>query len=105
MEQLNKIELVGTVGSTFLTDVCDKTCVKFSLLTEYCTRDKNGCAIIEDTWHRVTYWCPKKEDISFIENGACLKVYGRLRQLRYVNSDNVEVNTYEVIASGVSRIK
>ena len=52
MEQLNRVELRGTVGSVYIKDFGTTRCVNFSVATNYCFKDREGCPVIETTWHR-----------------------------------------------------
>jgi single-strand DNA-binding protein len=104
-EQLNKVELVGTVGSVAVNKVGDMKNVRLSLATEYSYRDNAGCMIIETTWHNVTAW--EGEEIRYLEDisrGDRLHVVGRMRQIRYTSSDGTERTVYEVIASKLEKV-
>ena len=57
MEQLNKVELKGVVGSVRLQKIGNNTQVaNFTVATSLAYKDKAGCLIIETTWHNVTAW-------------------------------------------------
>ena len=49
MEQLNKVELIGTVGSVYVKDFGNTRCVNFSVATNQCYKDREGCPVIETT--------------------------------------------------------
>lgn len=49
MEQLNKVELRGNVGSYKLQTVGEKQVIRFTLATNYAYKDKTGAAQIETT--------------------------------------------------------
>lgn len=94
MEQINRIELRGIVGSVYVKDFGDTKATNFSLATNYACKDKSGCVIIETTWHKVIAW-----DAPPIKKGDTVHVLGRLRERRYVGSDGSEQRFFEVIAS------
>lgn len=49
MEQLNKVELIGIVGSVYVKDFGNMRRVFFSVATNYCFKDREGCPVIETT--------------------------------------------------------
>ena len=49
MEQLNRVELRGTVGSVYIKVFGTTRCVNFSVATNYCFKDREGCPVIETT--------------------------------------------------------
>ena len=49
MEQLNKVELIGTVGTIRMTEVGEASSARLSLATNYAYRSKDGAAVIETT--------------------------------------------------------
>ena len=49
MEQLNRVELRGTVGSVYVKDFGTTRCVNFSVENNYCFKDREGCPVIETT--------------------------------------------------------
>ena len=105
MEQLNRVELQGTVGSVYVKDFGNTRCANFSLATNYVFKDREGCPVVETTWHRVVTWqgegCP---NLDIIQKGAQLHVLGRIRRLKYVGADGEERETVEIVASKVESI-
>lgn len=102
MEQLNKVELRGNVGSYKLQTVGEKQVIRFTLATNYAYKDKTGAAQIETTWHNVVAWKGKgMECIDKIEKGSKIYVLGRIRCERYMGLDDVERNTYEILAKKI----
>ena len=96
MEQLNKVELCGIVGSVRFTTVCNKRMATFSLATNYMYKDSQGCPVIETTWHQIKAWdCPE------ITKGSKVHVLGRLHQMRYADSNGVEHSSMIIIANKV----
>ena len=49
MEQLNRVELRGTVGSVYVKDFGNTKVANFSLATNYVFKDRDGCPVIETT--------------------------------------------------------
>ena len=74
----------------------------FSLVTEYGFKDKSSCSVIETTWHNVVAWESKNiPNLDGIERGSHVRVIGRLRMRRYIDSSGESRTLYEVVASSV----
>lgn len=102
IEFLNKVELIGTVGTTRVTDCGETRCINLSLVTEYFYTAKDGTAVVEMTWHHVVCYegkgvCPLSE----ITKGAHLHILGRLRQRRYTSESGEERIVEEIVANSV----
>jgi len=101
-QQLNRIEIIGNVGSVRQPQSGTNQAVNFTVATNYVYMDRNGCAQGETTWHNVVAWGIKgMPDLSAITVGTCVHVIGRLRTYRYTGSDSIEKTSYEIIASKV----
>lgn len=99
MEQLNRIELRGSVGFVRQQVVNGRMVVHLSVATNYVYKDRNGDPVIETTWHNVSAWegkgCP---NLGKIEKGCKVYVQGRLRGQRYTDSEGIERYSFEVVA-------
>ncbi|MBQ6286587.1 MAG: single-stranded DNA-binding protein [Bacteroidales bacterium] len=105
MEQLNRVELRGTVGSVYVKDFGTTRCVNFSVATNYCFKDREGYPVIETTWHRVLAWENRDTADAFkMKKGSLVHVLGRLRIQRYTGADGVERQAVEIIAKSVTVI-
>lgn len=107
MEQLNKVELRGTVGSIRRTTVQGRVLGQMSVATNYAYKDAEGCAVIETTWHNVHLWEGKgitKEVIESLDKGDKVYLRGRIRVQRYAGADGTERTTYEIIANALEKI-
>ena len=103
MEQLNKVELVGTVGSVHLQKLNDEKSFHFSVATTvtYGTTGA-GTTVCETTWHSVRFFPDEDDrDYSNLSKGAHVKVLGRLRNCRYTSADGSDRFVTEVVASSV----
>ena len=105
MEQLNRVELIGIVGATRISEAGEGRCANFSLVTNYAFQAKDGTAVIETTWHHVVCFegkavCPIQE----IVKGDTLHVLGRLRRRRYLAESGEERFVVEVLASLVEKL-
>jgi len=103
MEQLNRIEIRGIVGSVRFQTYQDRNVCHFSVATSYVYKNRNGEPVIETTWHNVNAWENRNvPDLSSIEKGTKVYVVGRLKSQKYVDSDGVDRYSYEVSASQVN---
>lgn len=106
MEYLNKIILQGVVGSVKQTIIGkDNLLTRFVLRTDYMYTNENGGIVCESTWHTINAWQKNiNKNLSKIERGSKLRVEGRLRNVRYTNTEGKETSTYDVLASNIEDI-
>ena len=105
MEQLNRIELRGTLGVFRVIAVGDTHCATMSVATNYCYKDAEGCPVVETTWHLVTAWEGKAcADLSSLQKGDKVHVLGRLRCRRYVDDAGIERTQIDIIANLLEKI-
>lgn len=106
MEQINKIELQGYVGTVRTNIVGDRMVANFSVATEYFYKSKDGSGISETMWHNVVWWAgTDTPEIHNISKGAAVYVCGRTRCNKYTSADGTEKQIYEVMASKVKLLK
>lgn len=99
MEFLNKIELRGIVGQSSLNRVGDSQVCRFSLVTEYSSRDRGNNPIVDVTWFNVTAWEGKNmPELHLIHKGAIVQLTGRVRIFHYTMADGTERSGWEIIA-------
>ncbi len=102
MEQLNKVELRGMVGNVTLFDFDNSHMARFTLATSYAYKTRNGTPVIETTWHNIRVWEGRAmQDISEIEVGKCMHVWGRIHQNDYAAPDGSMKRYIEIIAQKV----
>ena len=103
MEQLNRIELRGNVGSIKVQTVANnRTVARFTVATNYAYKDKEGGAVIETTWHTVNAWQGKGiTDLTKITRGSKVYVCGRLRSQKFMGEDQQEHSIYEIVPSSL----
>ena len=56
MEQLNRIELRGVVGSIRTQTFSDNVMARMTVATNYAYKDREGAAVIDTSWHSVVAW-------------------------------------------------
>lgn len=115
MENLNRIEIQGTLGRISTTMVGDKLHANFAVATNCAYKDASGNAVVETTWHRISAFEGEKisaETLNEIRKKYAekrdfvyVRVVGRLRQIRYVDTNGVSNLTYEVKANDVEILK
>ena len=106
MEQLNRIEIRGNVGSVNILKVGESRVAHFSVATNYAYKGRNGEPVIETTWHSVTVWEGKGiANLDVITKGASVYVCGRLRAQKYTAGDGGEKFFMEIIASAVTPVE
>ena len=102
MEQINRIELRGLVGSVNTQIYPQGKVSHFTVATNYAYKDRNGSPVIETTWHNVTAWETKGiTDLDEIEKGSKVYVTGRLKYQKFTGSDGIERSSTEIVASRV----
>lgn len=102
MDMLNQIEIRGIVGNYSRETIQDKTLHRFSVVTSYATKDREGNAVVEMQWFQIGAWDGKK--ISIPENtnkGFHAHVKGRLRLRKFINSKGEPDTIAEIIPSEV----
>lgn len=106
MEQINRIELRGLVGSVRLQEAGGKKVAHITLATSMAFTDRNGAAVIDTQWHNVSAWEGKNiADLERIAKGSKLRVIGRVRYYKYTGADGVERNSTEILANKLEIIK
>lgn len=106
MEQLNRIELRGNVGTIKVQGVNGTHVGRISLATNYVYKDKEGNPVIETTWHNITAWEGKNiSELGRIHRGDKIYVVGRVRSQRYEGSDGTEKTINEVVANRLNLIE
>ena len=107
MEQLNRIEIRGNVGSVTINTVGESRVAHFSVATNYAYKTQNGEPVIDTTWHNVTAWEGSKGigNLDFLTKGAPVYVCGRLRSQKYLGNDGSEKYFVEIMASTVEPVE
>jgi len=101
MEQLNRVELVGYVGSVRITPVSCINSARFTVATNLMYRNKASETIVETTWFNVQAWEAEKTPFKGLEKGAKVHVVGRLRNVKYIDAEGQERTSFEIIASSI----
>lgn len=105
MEQLNRIELRGIVGSVKVQNFNSTPVAHFTLATNIAYKDKDGSPVIETAWHSVTAWEGREiQCLESIVKGTKLYVCGRLRYQRVTGNDGVDRTFTDVLAKKIAVI-
>lgn len=108
MEQLNKVELRGIVGTCHTQEYEDTIHASFAVATNYAYRDKDGTPIVETTWHSVAASEQKDNpvfDLAHLKMGDKVHILGRIQAHRYVTYDGSERTTYRILAQQISKVE
>ena len=102
MEQINRIELRGHVGSVNTQTYPQGKVSHFTVATDYAYKDRNGTPVIETTWHNVSAW--EGRDICSmdrLQKGSKVYVTGRIKTQKYTDGEGRDRYFYDVIASRI----
>ena len=105
MEQLNKVKLIGVIGNIKIQTVDGNRFASLSMATNYAYKDRNGCPVIETTWHNVKAWEGRRISLDGLEKGAYAKITGRIRNQKYTDSSGVERYQTEILANSLEKIE
>lgn len=106
MEQLNKVELRGVVGSVRLQKIGNTQVANFTVATSLAYKDRSANPIIETTWHNVTAWEGRDvQHLKELERGRNLHIIGRIRNQRYSTSDGTERSCIDILANKLEIIQ
>lgn len=107
MENINRIEIQGAVGNSRLSTVGGTELLKLCVATNHIYKGRDGMAVIETTWHNVSYFKKPEDslDLSQIERGSRVRVLGRLRHNRYTANDGREHEISEIVASELKLVE
>lgn len=102
MEQLNRVELCGHVGTARVSNFGNGTsCLRFCVATNYAYKSSDGETVIETTWHNIIKW-GKPEEFQGISKGTSVHVTGRIHNQRYMGQDGEERICTEIVATELS---
>ena len=106
MEQLNRIEIRGIVGSVFVKSIGNAKVANISVATDYGYTTKDGSSVIETTWHYVTAWEGRDiQNLDQLKKGSFVHVLGRIRNRKYTAADGTERIAYDIMANKVQMIE
>ena len=106
MEQLNRIEIRGIIGSVRVQNVGNTKVANISVATDYGYTTKDGSSIIETTWHYVTAWEGRDiQSLDQLQKGSFVHVLGQLRNRKYTAADGTERIVYDIVASKIEMIE
>ena len=102
MEDINRIELQGRVGTLRTNTVNGTMVANFSLATDLLYKNREGAGVSETPWHNVVAWSGRDmPDLSKITIGMPLYVSGRMRTTKYTTAEGTDKYFYEVLANRI----
>jgi len=106
MEQLNKVELRGIVGSVRVQTFDENRMARIGLATNFAYKDREGTAVIDTSWHNVIAWEGRNiQNLEKIEKGTKLRVIGRIRYQNYTGLDGVDRTGTDILANQIQIIE
>lgn len=107
MEQINRVEIRGTVGFVRINDFDGNPMATFSVVTNYVYKGRDGSGVVETMWFNVSAWKRPQslQDFSKLQKGTVVHVLGRMREREYTSSDGTMKRISEVIANKVSIVE
>ena len=106
MEMLNNVELRGIVGSVNLSEIGQSEQARFSVMTEYAHKDKQGNLIIETTWHQCVAFREWRNGNQMpfeeLKKGARVHLCGRIKMQRYVDANGHEHTAYGIYVNALT---
>ena len=106
MEQLNKVELRGIVGSVRVQTFDENRMARIGLATNFAYKDREGTAVIDTSWHNVIAWEGRNiQNLEKIEKGTKLRVIGRIRYQNYTGLDGVDRAGTDILANQIQIIE
>ena len=100
MEQLNRIEIRGVIGSLKLQTFSETVMARITVATNYAYKDKTGKAVIETNWHSiVTREGKYVKDLEKLKKGDKVYVQGRLRYQKISGDDGSERMFADIVAN------
>ena len=98
MEQINRIELLGIVGSVRMQHVAGKKMAKFTMVTNRAYKNREGAPVIETQWHNVTAFEGKNvQCLDQIEKGRGAHVWGHPQVQHYTGVDGLDRTSVDII--------
>ena len=105
MEQLNRVELRGIVGSVRIQTYDESKMARIGLATNFAYKDREGTAVIDTSWHNVIAWEGRGiQGLDKIGKGTKLHVLGRIRYQNYTGVDGIDRTGTDILASQIKII-
>lgn len=106
MEQMNRVELRGLVGSTKVQTHSGRRVCRMSVATSRAYKDPMGVAKIDTTWHSVNAWEGRgMPDFDQIVKGSKVEVTGTIRNSKFTTEDGVEHFSSEIQARKIQLLE
>lgn len=99
-KSVNKIELSGIVGQDArIISVGNGYAARFSLATNEIIKGKDGNLREETMWHNIVAWSSQSmPNFNEIKKGSYVEVHGKLRYVKYTNTEGIEKVIAEINA-------
>lgn len=105
MEQLNRVEMIGIVGSCRESLIGETKVLRFTLATNFAYKAKDGTAVIETTWMECVAFGSEGKPLPDLKKCDKVHLFGRLRNQRITLEDGRERSNTEVRVSKLEIIR
>ena len=102
MEQINKIELQGRVGTVRIQTYNGHRVANFSVAVDTAFKNRAGELTIDTTWFNCVAWENTPGRLDNLVKGAPIHIHGRVRQRKYTAQDGSERTSFEVLVFNYS---
>lgn len=101
--QLNRVELIGTVGSCRIQEAMETRIARFTVATNYAYKSKDGCPVIETTWSTAVFLdkAGGSNCLDQLAKGTKVHLIGRLRNQRITGEDGTQRTLTEIAVSNL----
>ena len=104
---VNKVILIGRLGKDpeMRFTPSGKAVTNFSMATSESWKDASGERQERTEWHKVQIWGPLAEVASkYLTKGSQVYIEGRLQTRKYDDSNGIERQTTEIVASALTML-
>lgn len=100
MEQINKIEILGTVGNVRITEVGAIRMARVSVVVDTAATNHEGCPVLESSWFNCILWGTDNGPDCFddIRRGSRIHIVGRIRMETYTDITGRQSTAWEILS-------
>ncbi len=102
MEYLNLIEVRGRVGNVSIKQYGEGVNCRFSVISEYAYKDRNGEPVIDSVWFNCTGWEGRNiQDLEQLRRGMIVHLTGRIRTYKFTNDEGTDISGWEILVNSL----
>ncbi len=106
-KSINKVEIQGFLGkdAVIKTFESGRTLMSMSVATNESYKNNQDEWVTNTTWHNVTYWKNKKDEIiDFLKKGEMIAISGKLNTRKYTDKQGQDRYITEIIAQKLEQV-